>query len=152
MNTYKEKYEMAYNKLQEINEIQMSKTPFTYDDCSFKWVETLDDYNKAFGKNINNQLFYPRFRLAIKTNIRNELLEHEKVYWQHHYRKYFYLMMKQDTEDMIKVIKTNSQDNISISHFYATPFEKEIIETLIENGYQSIDGVDWILFKSVAGV
>lgn len=152
MNTYKEKYEMAYNKLQEVNYIQTSKAPFTYNDCSFQWVECIGDYDKAFGKNVNNVLFYPRFKTAIATNDRNQLLEHEKVYWQHHCRKYYYLMMRQDADNMIYIIKTNSQDKISINHFYATLFEDEIVTTLIENGYQSINGVDWILFKSVAGV
>lgn len=146
---YAELYEEACKKEQEVFDKTVNKEPFTFKDSSYQWVETIDDYTKAFGKNVNNDLFYPRFKYAIATNDREQLLEHERAYWQYHRRKYAYLKAQQEADDLMSVINETKQNEISIKDFKFSPFEKDIIATLISSGYTSVNNVNWVLIAGV---
>ncbi len=142
--TYEERYKYACYKETELNDLPFN-APFTVDDCSFKDVDTIDEYTKAFGKNVNNYLFFPRFRKAVAMNIRDELLTHEKIFWQYQRKKNYFLMLKEDSDNLINVINNRLDEEVDISRYVETSFVDKIVEELIKNNYKNVDNNKWIL-------
>lgn len=143
MTNYDKQITEAEERLNKLDEIQKNNKPFNREECSFLWVDDIGDYAKAFGKNVNNELFYPRFRRALALNIRDELLIHEIIYWQYQVKKTLFLKRKQNFTDLFEIINEQKEKSINIRHLLYSEYEEELRQVLIANNYYEMSNGLW---------